>query len=233
MPDVNQKYPVNDPNNLPGRARLGSRYFRVIFGPVQAESAGRIRLRGRATGNEVVVPKYDAGVVVADSGQIYVAPVGTAAPTLVRSVLDPAWNDLGYISDEGFTYSEKAETEPKSSWTSYYPKEFVLTGRNTMVTFALREFNKRAVEFALEGTVSPSGSEWKKTPATSGSVPRALVIDWQDGAKLFRMYIPSGAIQADVESQMTRTGPTDLPLVFAANKMTDDPYTIFLSNELG
>lgn len=50
------------------------------------------------------------------AGAIYRAPLGTVAPLNAYSKLDPAFKNLGYVSDDGLTNSNSPETETKKAW---------------------------------------------------------------------------------------------------------------------
>lgn len=236
-------------------ARLLSR--RIVVPPtaplVTAQAIGRVRVRGTSTATTVAPtivtalargrvrvwsrsnaeagPDFEGGVIVASFGRAWVAPLGTPAPTNTTGTLDPAFLDLGFVSDDGVRVIENKTVEPKSSWTSLYPKEYVLVGRDLQVELTLREFNKRAVEFALEGSVVTNASEWKHVAFNAAAVSKALVVEWEDGVFNFRLYIPRGMVVADVESQMSRNGASDLPVVFNAHKDgVEQPYTLFMSD---
>jgi hypothetical protein len=166
-------------------------------------------------------------MVLVLTGQVWVAPVGTPGPTSVSSALHSAFKDMGFISEEGVKFTEDRQVEARFSWTSLYPKELVIVGRTATVEFALREFNKRAVEFALEGSVTSNGAEWKHDAFNAAAVSKALVIDAADGSSLVRLYFPSGVVEADVESGHSRAGSTDLPVAFSSDRATTDPYTLW------
>ena len=50
------------------------------------------------------------------AGAIYRAPLGTVVPNNAYSDLDPAFKNLGYVSDDGLTNSNSPETETKKAW---------------------------------------------------------------------------------------------------------------------
>ena len=49
-------------------------------------------------------------------GAIYRAPLGTKLPTSVNEELDPAFKDLGYVSEDGVTSSNTRESESIKAW---------------------------------------------------------------------------------------------------------------------
>lgn len=49
-------------------------------------------------------------------GAVFRAPIGTALPTNATDALDPAFVDLGYISEDGVTSSNSRESEEIKAW---------------------------------------------------------------------------------------------------------------------
>lgn len=49
-------------------------------------------------------------------GAIYRAPLGTNLPTSVNEDLDPAFKDMGYVSEDGVTSSNTRESESIKAW---------------------------------------------------------------------------------------------------------------------
>jgi hypothetical protein len=178
-----------------------------------------------------------AWVVVGTNGNVYAAPVGTAAPTTSVSALNAAFLRLGFVSEDGATFTEGKEVTDINAWQSFYPIRKLVTARTVEVSFALREFTKRNIQFALGGTVSgtaPGPYTYVPRTADQGLDTAALVLDWQDGtSRHYRLYIPQGTVTEAVESTITRTASQDLPVTFSAidpgggtpiyQLFTDDP----------
>ena len=49
-------------------------------------------------------------------GAIYKAPLGTKLPQDAKSALDEAFKGLGYVSEDGLTNENSADTEKKKAW---------------------------------------------------------------------------------------------------------------------
>ena len=49
-------------------------------------------------------------------GAIYVAPIGTALPTDATTALNAAFNQLGYVSEDGLTNATEMEVESIRAW---------------------------------------------------------------------------------------------------------------------
>jgi hypothetical protein len=82
--------------------------------------------------------------------------------------------------------------------------------------------------------VTTSGDEFVYVPPSPELIDeRSVVIDWQDGEKSYRLYIPRGIVSENVEVNLTRSGAADLPITFAATDPGSDEsgpldiYTLF------
>jgi hypothetical protein len=172
-------------------------------------------------------------VVVASNGKVSVGPTTTPAPTNVATALNAGFLEVGFISEEGATFTESKDITDINAWQSFYPIRKIVNSRSVQVSFAMREFNKRAIEFALGGTVTKVGSEWTYTPPSPTSTGIvSVVVEWFDGTKSYRLYFPTGIVSEAVESTLTRTAASDLPVTFSAT----DPgtggsiYTLFTND---
>lgn len=171
-------------------------------------------------------------IVVAGNGTVRAAPVGTTAPTTPTATPVAGWLDVGYVSEDGVTFTDTKDIEDVLAWQSFYPVRKLITGKSATLAFVLREWNERTVPLALGGgTISqPTPGVWKFVPASPSAALdfRALMIDWNDGSKNYRLIVPRGLVTEAVESNLTRTSAADLPVTFAAVPLlsTDDPYTL-------
>ena len=157
-------------------------------------------------------------VVVAGNGTAYAGLTTTPAPTNATTALNAGFTEMGFISEEGATFSQGQEVTDINAWQSFYPIRRIITSRSVTVSFALREWNKRVVEFATGGTVGASGGEWTLTPPSPEQLTeKSLVLEWLDGSKKYRLYIPRGIISENVETNLSRTAAADLPVTFAAS----------------
>ena len=138
-------------------------------------------------------------VGVALTGSVYVAPVGTAAPTSQTSSLNAAFVEFGYISEDGVT-----QTLPVSGdatfikvWQGGATVRIVRTAPDEFPTFQFTsiETNKTSLEKYYGATLTQTATEGALTVNTT--VQRgnfAWVVDLVDGAELERLYVPSGPV---------------------------------------
>jgi hypothetical protein len=170
-------------------------------------------------------------ITVAGDGTVRVAPVGTTQPTTPTGAPAAGWVDLGYVSEDGVTFTDSKDIEDVLAWQSFYPVRKIVTGKEATLAFVLREWDERTIPLAFGGGTlsSPSAGVWRYVPPEPGTLDlRAMMIDWQDGAKNYRLIIPRGLVTEAVESNLTRTAAADLPITFAAIPLstTDDPYIL-------
>lgn len=171
-------------------------------------------------------------VVVGGTGLVLVAPTTEAAPTNATTPLTGNWQDLGFTSEDGVTVTDSKDIEEIGAWQSFYPIRRIITGRDFTVSFALRQWSRVNVILALGGGTVTGSSPWTYTPPSPGSIDnRSLVVSWQDGSKSYRLYVPVGMVTESVETNITRTGASDLPITFSATSDgTTNPYTLFTTD---
>lgn len=175
-------------------------------------------------------------IVVAGNGTVRVAPVGTTAPTTPTATPAAAWIDLGYITEDGATFRDSKDIADIEAWQSFYPVAKIITGKEATVSFALMQWNERTVPLAFGGgsVTNPSAGVWRFAPQSPGTIDyRALMIDWADGIKSYRLIIPRGLVIEAVDTNLVRTDSAVLPITFSAVPVSssDDPF-VLLTNDL-
>jgi len=171
-------------------------------------------------------------VVVGANGIVWVGAITATAPTDATTTMDADWTDLGFVSEDGATFTEGKDITDIGAWQSFYPIRRIITGRSVQVSFAIRQWNKDTVEFALGGTVETNTGEFMYTPPSPEEFDeRSLTLEWFDGTKSYRLYMPKGIVSESVETNLVRTGAADLPVTFAASDpgvdINDDPISIY------
>lgn len=172
-------------------------------------------------------------IVIGSSGSVWVASTSAQAPTTAGTALGGGWTDLGFVSEDGATFTQGMDITDIGAWQSFFPVRRIITARSVQVAFALREWKEATLEFALGGTVAANSDEFKYTPPDPEDFDqRSLCLEWADGTKAYRLYIPVGIVSEAVETTLARTAAADLPVTFAAS----DPgagksiYTLFIDD---
>jgi hypothetical protein len=141
---------------------------------------------------------------------------------------------MGFIGEDGAILTVGREVTDVRAWQALDPIRKIMTARTVRVAAALREWKRTSVIFAFGGgAVTGSAGLWTFDPAAAGVLdPRAAILDWQDGTKHYRLWIPRGSAVENVDANLTRSGPADLPFSFDAEfdgtnpifrLKTDDP----------
>lgn len=153
-------------------------------------------------------------VVVAGTGAVYVAPEGTPLPTDLAALAAP-WLELGYVGEDGVTFTLSREQEDVNAWQASEPVRSLITAEPKQVAFELLEFGTpETVELALRGgSIAVAAGVATYTPPDPGARDtRALVIDAVDGDETFRFAFANVSLQGDVEWSLTKSDATRLPL---------------------
>ena len=176
-------------------------------------------------------------VIVAADASVHVAPVGSAGPSDIATALDAAFVDLGYTSDEGITWDPNAEIQEINAHQSFYAIRYIVTGRSLEIGLPLLQWNQESFKLAMGGgsfatTVGPPAFHTYTPPSPSEIYNRALVLEWADGAKNYRLHIPK-VMTTDTDAiTLARTDAAGLALTFQAvatdgaseyTFITDDP----------
>lgn len=176
-------------------------------------------------------------VVVAADADVFVAPVGTVGPTTPTETPDVAFVHLGYTSEDGITWTPGMEVNEVRAHQSFYAIRHVVTGRTLEIGMNLLQWNAESFKLAMGGgaftqTAGPPAYTTYTPPAPSEIYYRALVLDWADGTKHYRLHIPKVMATSVDEITLARAEESGLGLTLAAvatdgaaeyTFLTDDP----------
>lgn len=170
-------------------------------------------------------------VRVAGAGHVYVAPAGTALPTSPTAALSAAWTDLGYVTEDGVSFSFNRDTTDLNAWQGTKLR-VLTTAEPAEVSFALMQSNDLTLPVALGGgtVTEESNGLYKFTPPASGTnTERALVVEFNDGSISYRYCISRVQISGEVAFTLTRGEALTYPLTFGI--LDDDPKYVILTND--
>jgi hypothetical protein len=180
----------------------------------------------------------DAGeAIVAGSGQVYVAPVGTTLPTTAEATLNAAFEGLGFHTEDGVTVGNAPEITELRVWQARYPIRRQRDTENFTVSFSLVQWNEVSVPLAFGGgaVVTDGGSGYKYTPPAPDDaiVEKALVVDVVDGSTHGRFVVPRGNAVEAVEANFRRTELATLPITFSALESEGQSAWTFYTDSTG
>ena len=170
-------------------------------------------------------------LVVAGDASVHVAPVGTAGPADIATALNVAFLDLGYTSEDGIETTPGMDITDIRTHQALYPVRRVVTGRSLEFGFTLMEWNQKSIKLAFGGgsfaTTAGPPAFYTYTPPDPEDVDyRALVLEWADGAKNYRLHVPKVLVTDTSAITLARTDASGIPLTFSVIA-TDgaDPYS--------
>lgn len=159
-------------------------------------------------------------ILVALTGDVYVAPVGTALPTTEVVALNGAFSNLGYLTEDGVAFAVGQEVEEIPAWQSLDPVRRLLTAREFTSGFSLLQWNEHTFQVAFNGgaVTEPTSGHYKYTfpTAADGIAEFAVVLDLVDGAKKYRVVMPRVTNNEGAELNLVKTGPGSLPVSLKA-----------------
>jgi hypothetical protein len=188
--------------------------------------------------------KDAAEIHVASDGEVLAAPVGTAMPTSPTGSPNAAFINLGFLNEDGVTFTDTPSVEDIRAWQAADPVRRLVTERVLTVAGSLLQVNQEnfLVAFGGGSWESPSAGVYKYTPpaAQDALAETAMIVRSHDGTKNNEYNVFRGNITEAVESQLQRTGPQLLPFTLSAltptgggaawEFLTDDAYAFgFLS----
>jgi hypothetical protein len=159
-------------------------------------------------------------IKVLSEGDLFIAPVGTALPETVDEALDPAFINLGLVTDDGVTFSRGQEVEDIMSWQRQTPSRRIVTGRTFTAAAQLQQHNPDNFALAFGGGEwsEPDAGIYRYDPPADGDAlaEYAVVIDAQDGDRHDRAVILRSTVEGEVETQFVRNAASVLPITFSA-----------------
>lgn len=150
-------------------------------------------------------------------GAVYIAPIGTSAPTDATTALDGAFELLGYISEDGVTIEEERDSEEIVAWggdTVYtsqtsYTETFTFTPIEVNPVVARAEYGDDNVEVA-EGhmTIKHSSAEVPEKMVVIETIPNSDTVD--------RFFVPRAKLTEKGEQALTDSDPMGRECSFTA-----------------
>ena len=168
--------------------------------------------------------------LVGANGYVWVGPVDSTEPTNPTSAPSAAWTELGYLSEDGVTWSVSKTMEDINAWQSFYPIRQIVTATSSTLAMTMRQWNEQTLVLALGGgTVDETAGIFTYTPPEPGSIDeRAVMVDWNDGDRNYRLIVRRAMVSDAVETQLQRGAAADLPVTFTVlgNQTGDAPFIL-------
>jgi hypothetical protein len=165
-------------------------------------------------------------------GWLYIAPLGTAAPTDLTAAWDAAWVPLGY-THEGSTVGFDQTFEDVTVEEEYDPVDTLQTARSITVNVAAAEMTARNLQLAFNGgTIDTATGTVTFEPPPAGQVTRVMV-GWEadDGKERWVFYrcTQTGSVEV---SRRKAPNKATIPLAFRATVPDEGaPFTAILADD--
>lgn len=135
----------------------------------------------------------DASLVqVAVTGAVYVAPTGSTVPVAATGILDAAFKNVGYISEDGVVESNETDTNDITAWQNSDIVRKTITRSEVSYQFMMMETNASALSLFYGKNVA--GSATSHTIGGLSYSRVALVIDILDNGSVIRRVIPNAEV---------------------------------------
>jgi hypothetical protein len=155
------------------------------------------------------------------TGPILSAPRGTALPSSIAAVLDPAFEDSGYISEDGLTLTPERSTEQVRDWSGSVVRE-LLTEFSAKLAWAHLETNEGSLKNYLGddnvSVTAASATEGKRITALlrGTEMPRKpWVFKIKDGEARVLIVVPDGQVSETGEVAFVKSGALTWPVTMS------------------
>lgn len=172
-------------------------------------------------------------ILVAGGGRVFIAPVGSTAPTDTTTAWDAAFKDLGYTTEDGVVLRPNLAVTDITAWQSFEPVRRIVTGRGLTVAFTLLQMTREALQLAFNGGAFTGTTTVTYEPGEAGDIyERMLGVEAVDGDKVVRLVIPRVDISDVGDIPFTKTGAVNIPLTLAMLGVSGSaPFTIIADGD--
>lgn len=171
-----------------------------------------------------------AEVVVAGTGHLSLAAVGTTLPTATTTALT-GFVELGYFATDGATLKGSADISEFEAWQATTAIRRSRKLQVQEISGDLLQWNENTVIAAFGGgAITTSGGEYKYTFPIAGDAlaSYAVVLDITDGDRNMRIVVPEmNSGLEDVEVQFNKENMAVLPISLKSLATATAPYILF------
>jgi hypothetical protein len=152
-----------------------------------------------------------ADVTVAVTGGVFYAPDATAMPTNAVDDLDAAFDEVGYISEDGITQSIGSETTSIRAWQNSDEVRVVRTSHTLTYAWTMIETNPESLTLYY-GNHTAGVTEITAAQGFRGE----FVIEYHDGDRDVRIVLPDAQVTELGDTQLVNGQPVGYPVTVTA-----------------
>lgn len=158
--------------------------------------------------------------VVPQLARVYLAPVGSLAPTGATTTLDAAWREVGHTTPDSLNWATDPNFEEGRSHQSNYPirrwqTTDAATAEADLIEWSLTNFRAVYGGGSVSTVTGPPVSYLFHPPSVGGRSETACIIELTDGSKVYRRIIPRCQQIEGVSQSLNKTEMSVLPLRLA------------------
>lgn len=155
-------------------------------------------------------------VRIGSTGGLYVAPTGTTLPTTAVATKDAAFDDFGYLSEDGITMSIGRDITDLKAWQNSTVVRKVQTSHDVTLQMTAIELNAVSLaNYFGNYTALADGANFNITADALDHA--AWILDVIDGDVKMRFVIPDGQITEQGDLSITGGGDAmGLPFTLTA-----------------
>lgn len=169
------------------------------------------------------MPLLSSEVRVAGTGELFLAPVGTAFPADTTAAPGAAFKGFGYTTEDGVVLSKSVDREGVAAWQSPTPVRYIVTGVEFTVQATLLQSNAETVkmwlgsaDFTGAAAVPPALPELSaEMPIDPVTQEFAMILEWKDGLIVSRLLVPKCELTETGDITLAREA-TSYPVTFGA-----------------
>ena len=153
-------------------------------------------------------------VRVALTGKIWLGKTASVTlPANISAAVDSDdFDDLGYTTDDGVTFTFGREVEDIMGWQSADPLRKLVTSEPKSIEFVLRQLEKTTWLAAFGGTITGTSPNFSWAPPAPGSLEvRPLIVEFEDDTINYRFIYRRASDEAEKEMQLMRTDAVNIP----------------------
>jgi hypothetical protein len=163
-------------------------------------------------------------ISVGGSGKVMVATWTNALayPENLATAPSASFEEVGYISPDGLSFTIGSTVTDINAWQSLYPVDQIVTAREASVAFTCIEYNEHTLTVALGGTITKkTGYSVYIPPAPTAIKHVAVMFEWTDQRGAWRFVVPRGVASGSITSNVNRTSAAELPITITATPAGD------------
>ncbi|MEW1677834.1 hypothetical protein AB0O47_32050 [Streptomyces noursei] len=181
-------------------------------------------------------------IVIPSRTRVWLAPVGTEAPTDATVTMPTGWFSVGLTSEDSLKFNEEPQFEQVRSAQSDFPSRTFQTSDSATVEVDLQQWSGANFKAVFGGgsisEITPTGGtgtppkQYRFTPPRiGGRTEVAAVIEIIDGAKSYRYVMPRTMQMEGVSTDLQKSKEAVLPLRLAVQGGDEADAWYVLTND--